>query len=161
MRRKILIRKLSANGDELVSYQGEVIERGPDSITIKAIFARDGARFGTLEIERGDQFIETFYEDRWYNVFEIRDGKSNRLKGWYCNIARPARIEDNELRQEDLALDFAVDPVGRAYVFDRAEFEELHLSGEEREQALSALAELQEQLRYRRGPFQPITDGRP
>jgi hypothetical protein len=32
---------------------------------------------------------------------------SRRIQGWYCNITRPARIEDGHVRFEDLALDLS------------------------------------------------------
>ena len=44
-------------------------------------------------LRRGDRFIETYYTDRWYNIFEIHAREDDRLKGWYCNIAKPAVME--------------------------------------------------------------------
>lgn len=161
MSSEITIRKLSAAGEEIIAYTGEVLEREADSIKVRAVFDHEGSRYGTLEIERGDVFIEGYFENRWYNIFEVRDGTSDRLKGWYCNIARPAVIEDQEVLQEDLALDFVVDPEGVSYVFDREEFEVLPLSAEDREQAQHALKELQELLEERKGPFQWLIKGRP
>lgn len=161
MSSEITIHKLSAAGEEIIVYTGEVLERDGDSVKVRAVFNHKGSRFGTLEIERGDVFIESYFENRWYNIFEVRDGESGRLKGWYCNIVRPAVIEDQEVRQEDLALDFVVDPEGVPYVFDREEFEELSLSAEEREQAQAALQELQQLLEERKGPFRRLRKERP
>lgn len=161
MSSEITIHKLSAAGEEIIVYTGEVLERDGDSVKVRAVFNHKGSRFGTLEIERGDVFIESYFENRWYNIFEVRDGESGRLKGWYCNIVRPAVIEDQEVRQEDLALDFVVDPEGVPNVFDREEFEELSLSAEEREQAQAALQELQQLLEERKGPFRRLRKERP
>jgi hypothetical protein len=75
------------------------------------------------------------------------------LKGWYCNIARPARIEANHLFAEDLALDLIVDRRGKWWVADEAEFEALPISKDDRMRASQALTELQRLASAREGPF--------
>jgi protein associated with RNAse G/E len=97
--------------------------------------------------------VETFYADRWYNVFEIHDGQTGELKGWYCNLARPARLEGSDLTQEDLALDLVVYPDGRMEVHDREEFEALALSEEERARVEAGLLELKSLAAAGEGPF--------
>lgn len=82
----------------------------------------------------------TFYADRRYNAFEVH-AADGRLKGWYCNITRPARIADTEVSAEDLALDLWVDPQRRVTVLDEEEFAALDLSPVERTAALAALRE--------------------
>ena len=47
--------------------------------------------------------METFYSDRWYNIFEIYDRDDDQFKGWYCNIGKPAMIEDDFVSYVDLA----------------------------------------------------------
>lgn len=158
---EITIRKLSAAGEQVIAYRGEVLERGANSIVVRAVLDHEGGRFGTLELERGDVFLETYFENRWYNIFEVWDERSQHLKGWYFNIARPAVIEDQEIRQEDLALDFVVDPQGRSYVFDRDEFEELPLTDQDKDRAEATLRELQSLLEARKGPFLRLRKGRP
>ncbi|OQY20658.1 MAG: hypothetical protein B6I35_10355 [Anaerolineaceae bacterium 4572_32.2] len=44
---------------------------------------------GYVALEPSDRWTECFYTDRWYNVFEIH-AADDSLKGWYCNITRPA-----------------------------------------------------------------------
>jgi PncC family amidohydrolase len=94
-------------------------------------------------LEPGDRWIETYFADRWYNVFEIY-GADGRLKGWYCNVTRPADISATEVCAEDLALDLWVDSHGRTTVLDEEEFTALPLSADERTAALAALEKLQE-----------------
>lgn len=159
MTETILIHKLSAEGEEVISYAGVMLKRLPGALTLRAVLEHDGGRFGPLELQRGDVMIETYYQDRWYNIFEVHDGSSGRLKGWYCNIARPPLIEAGQINQEDLALDFVVDPEGVGYVFDREEFEELDLTDSERRQAEGALRELESLLADQNGPFAVLAQG--
>jgi hypothetical protein len=110
---------------------------------------------GYVVLEPGDRWTEHFYADRWYNIFEIRAG-DGRLKGWYCNVTRPARIDDDEVSAEDLALDLWVAPDGETLVLDEDEFAALSLSPSEREAAQNALAELQAMVAQRTIPFDRI-----
>ena len=54
--------------------------------------------------EPGDVFTEHYWRDRWYSIKEVRD-QGGLLKGWYCDVARPVRVEDGLLISEDLDLD--------------------------------------------------------
>ena len=103
-------------------------------------------------LERGDRWTETFYSDRWYNIFEIR-ASDGRLKGWYCNIARPARITSDEVSAEDLALDLWVEPDGSQQVLDEDEFEALGLPPVERDRALDALGQVMGMVAQEAPPF--------
>ncbi len=102
----------------------------------------------------GDIFTETFYTDRWYNVFEIVDAQQ-KLKGWYCNITRPSRIteneNENEIEWDDLALDVWMDTQGAQQVLDEDEFEALkpHLTPVEIASAHGALVQLHSDLHAR------------
>ncbi|HEY74489.1 MAG TPA: DUF402 domain-containing protein, partial [Thermoflexia bacterium] len=78
------------------------------------------------------------------------------LKGWYCNITRPARITSDEVAAEDLALDLWVAPDGEMLVLDEDEFAALALPPAEHDAAQQALAELQAMVRRKAPPF----DGR-
>ncbi|WP_322509582.1 DUF402 domain-containing protein, partial [Anaerolinea sp.] len=80
----------------------------------------------------------------WYNIFQIHDGKSEAIKGWYCNVCLPPEIVDGEIRYVDLALDLLVYPNGRQQVLDEDEFAELNLSEEVKKQASQALEDLKQ-----------------
>jgi predicted RNA-binding protein associated with RNAse of E/G family len=110
---------------------------------------------GFVLLEPDDRWTEYFFADRWYNIFEIRAGDGS-LKGWYCNITRPARIGPDEVTAEDLALDLWVTRGGDMQVLDEEEFAALSLSSAERETARKALADLQDRVTRRDPPFSEV-----
>lgn len=139
----ITVIKRRADGEESWRYTGHLISRDEIAIHLEAPFNYSPTPFMGILIQPGDSFREVFYTDRWYNIFEIHDREDGRLKGWYCNIGRPAVEEQPGLISYiDLALDLWVAPDGTQTVLDREEFEALHLDEETRLQALKALDEL-------------------
>jgi uncharacterized protein len=150
----ITIRKLDHTGREVFAYPGVVLERTAASVTVEAFFSRyDRLDLGYTVFERGDRFVESFFTDRWYNIFEIYAVGSQALRGWYCNLTRPAVIDDHEVSAVDLALDVWVDASGQAQVLDEAEFAALPLSAEEVDTVRAACAELLALAAQRAGPF--------
>ena len=110
---------------------------------------------GLFTLERGDRFSETYYFDRWYNVFTIYAGGTGRLKGWYCNIARPAQLDGADLFADDLALDLLRHPDGRMQLLDSDEFAALALTERERQRCRQALDRLRWQMYAHEAPFNP------
>ena len=96
--------------------------------------------------------METFYSDRWYNIFEIYDRDDGKLKGWYCNIGKPAVLEDGIVSYVDLALDLWVSADGKQTVLDEDEFEELELDDDTRQNALTGLEDLRQSLKNDKPP---------
>ena len=135
--------KLDVDGKVVVSYAGEILKRGENFLVLEAFFSREDMSFLGIVLKKGDRFIETFYNDRWYNVFEVYDRDDEKLKGWYCNVGKPAVIEDGKVSYVDLALDLWVSPDGTQTVLDADEFEELHLDWHTRALALIGLQDLQ------------------
>ncbi len=144
MSEKITVDKLSPQGELKWRYEGELLERGENWVRLEAFFDRDNIVVAGIPLQRGDRFVETYYSDRWYNIFEIHAGESGALKGWYCNITRPANILSDRLEYVDLFLDLWVSPDGRQTVLDEEEFQAADLEEETRRSARQALAELQE-----------------
>lgn len=160
----ITVHKLDAAGREVRSYTGHLLARGATWVRLEAAaqFDHDEIAFPGLTLRRGDRMVETFYADRWYNVFCIYDGAAGALKGWYCNITRPPRLEAKDVRAEDLALDLLVYPKGGDLVLDEDEFDALELTPAEQSTARRALAELRELAARRQGPFaDPINGSAP
>ncbi len=153
MSSSITVHKLNEQGVEVFRYSGTLVDEQGTSLTLEARFERSDVQFFELTFREGDRFIETYYSDRWFNIFEIHDADDDHLKGWYCNITRPARIEQGHIYAEDLALDLLVTPDGRVCTLDEDEFEEIDLSESDRKNALSALEELKQWVRARKGPF--------
>ena len=135
--------KLNYNGEETWRYSGKVLKRTLSHIILEAFFDRDETQVDDLILHPGDKFIEFYYTDRWYNVFEIRDPSDNHIKGWYCNICHPAVFLAESVAYKDLALDLLVYPTGKQVALDEAEFEELPISPFERNMARLSLNELQ------------------
>ena len=140
----ITILKLDHHGREVWRYPGRVLARDAHTIRLEGFYNRDDATVGYAVFKRGDRLVETFYSDRWYNVFAVYDREDGALKGWYCNVTRPATITDEAVSSDDLALDVWVSPEGIVTVLDEDEFAALELSDAERDAARRALWELVE-----------------
>ncbi|MEA3339329.1 MAG: DUF402 domain-containing protein [Chloroflexota bacterium] len=153
---QIIVRKLDHAGHHVLAYPGQVLRHSDSGIVLGTRWSRAVMDLGYVVLEPGDRWTEHFYTDRWYNIFEIRTS-DGRLKGWYCNITRPARITADEVSAQDLALDLWVAPDGRMRVLDEDEFTALPLSPAERTAALDGLAELQSLAARRAAPFDKKT----
>jgi uncharacterized protein len=139
----ITVIKRSTLGEETWRYSGKVLKRTGNAVILEALFNLDDIPFMDTELKRGDRFVELFYTDRWYNIFEIHDRDDDKLKGWYCNVSKPAVFELNDnLSFVDLALDLWVSCDGTQSVLDEDEFEALALDGYTRKKAIRALGEL-------------------
>lgn len=150
---QVSIHKLDAHGSELWCYDGFVLSTSDTQITLEARFDREAVDIHGLQLRNGDRFVETFYFDRWYNVFAIYHGETNAFKGWYCNITRPAWMDSHHLYAEDLALDLIVLPDRQVSVMDQEQFEALKLPGFERNKAHAALDELIRLAQAAEDPF--------
>jgi predicted RNA-binding protein associated with RNAse of E/G family len=148
----ITTRKLDHTGRQVFSYPGRVLRRDDHTIVVRTVWDRAVMDMGYVFLEPGDCWTEYHYTDRWYNIFEIR-ASDGRLKGWYCNITRPARINAREVAAEDLALDLWVAPDGEVLVLDEDEFAALPLAPAEREAARKALTELRAMVAQKAPPF--------
>lgn len=149
----ITVHKLDHTGMEKIAYTGEVLEQTENRVVLEARFGRERMELGYVTLTTGDRFVEYFYADRWYNVFAIYDAGDGAFKGWYCNITRPAHIDDADVYAEDLALDYFVQPAGKEFVLDEDEFAELPLAAEEVAAARAALQDLRALAARREGPF--------
>ena len=140
------ILKLNHTGREVWRYTGTLLASRPEARIIEAHFNRDDLPFHGIVLGRGDRFVEIYYNDRMYNIFEIHDRADDRLKGWYCNVCRPAEFRPGAIAYVDLSLDLLVFPDGRQLVLDEDEFaiQALELEAEEIKNARAALLALQE-----------------
>ncbi|MBN1287925.1 MAG: DUF402 domain-containing protein [Anaerolineae bacterium] len=156
MSEQVTVIKLSAAGREVWRWQGRLLARGTTWVQIEARFNAGTKDLGYVTLCPGDRFVEWYYTDRWYNIFEIH---GDTLKGWYCNIARPAQIDGDVICHEDLALDLFVYPDGRTVPDDEDEFEALALDDAERAAALDAVQTLRKMAAARRPPFVTLRTG--
>jgi protein associated with RNAse G/E len=147
---KILKKNLA---DEVTwQYDSEVLRRDENSITVEAFFNRDDMPFQEIVLKRNDRFVETFYTDKWYNIFEIYDRDDGQLKGWYCNITKPVVIEDGQISYVDLALDLWVSADGTRKVLDEDDLERLGLDEETKQKVFAGLRELEQYFESKNPP---------
>ncbi|MGD0709530.1 MAG: DUF402 domain-containing protein [Anaerolineaceae bacterium] len=139
---EVIVRKLNLQRQETWRYEGKIIRHVPGGVVLEAYFNRDDLPFNGTTFKRNDKFIEGYYTDRWYNIYEIYDRDTQALKCWYCNVSYPAEIVDGQISYVDLALDLLVFPDGRQLVLDEDEFAALQLPEVERQQARKSLTEL-------------------
>jgi protein associated with RNAse G/E len=144
MRHVVKVQKKNPSGEVTYQYEGVVLSRDEHSITLEALFDRADMPFNDIVLRTGDRFVEYYYDNRWYNIFEIHDRDDEHIKGWYCNVGCPAVFEDGIVSYVDLALDLWVSPDGKQLVLDEDEFDRLSLDQDLREGALRGLQDLKQ-----------------
>ena len=153
---QITVHLLKPHKQKTVVYEGVLLTQEPGHLLVHARWKRAAMDLGYVVFAPGDHFYEHYYTERWYNVFEVR-GEAGELKGWYCNITRPARFVDGVVTSEDLELDLFVAPDRlRLLRLDQEEFEALALDVAEPKtyaEALAALAELEAMAQAGAPPF--------
>ncbi|MEV5243093.1 DUF402 domain-containing protein [Streptomyces cinnamoneus] len=126
-------------GHTKIRYAAEVLADDGAHVVVKAPWAGAGPKdFGFVRFEKGDVFTEHYWRDRWYSVKEVRSADGTR-KGWYCDVARPARVTADGVEAEDLDLDLWLSGDGHTVLrLDEDEFAESGLA--EREPATADAA---------------------
>ncbi|MFJ9120413.1 DUF402 domain-containing protein [Streptomyces sp. NPDC102394] len=139
-------------GRTKIRYGAGLLSDNGTRIAVRAPWAGTGTRdFGFVRFEEGDVFTEYYWRDRWYAVKEVRDG-AGALKGWYCDITRPAVLTGSELVVEDLDLDLWRSADGRdVRRLDEDEFADSGLRETDPAAAAAALAALEELEALARG----------
>ncbi len=110
--------------DRIISYPGLLLRRTETRMTVRTLWTEEMGPVDTgyVVFEPGDYLFEHFYSDRWFNVFELH-APDGRLKGWYCNITRPAIFHAESVESEDLDIDLFVSPDRtRILVLDEDEY---------------------------------------
>ncbi len=147
-----VVRKLNSEHQEVWRYSAAHHTWLANGVQLEARFQRADLPTPYTTFKQGDRFVEYFYTDRWYNVFAVYDRDDAQLKGWYCNICRPARLESGGLAYVDLALDVWVTPQGDWLLLDEDEFAAQTLSPAEHSQVQLAVEQLQQLAREGRLP---------
>jgi hypothetical protein len=139
-----------------ITYQGELLHEQPGYVVLLARWDRPALNLGYVVFEPGDHFYEHYYAERWFNIFEVR-AAHGELKGWYCNVTRPARIEGDTVLSEDLELDLFVPPERDHLLrLDLEEFEARGFAAAEPATYAAALAALDELERMARSGLPPF-----
>lgn len=76
-----------------VRYPATALRDDGTHAVVRADWAGPPVRdLGFVRFERGDVFDEHYWRDRWFSVKEVR-AADGRLKGWYCDMTRPAQVD--------------------------------------------------------------------
>lgn len=145
-------------GRTKIRYAAELLGDDGTRLAVRAPWAGEGSRdFGFVRFEPGDVFTEYYWRDRWYAVKEVRDS-TGALKGWYCDVTRPATLTGAELVVEDLDLDLWLSADGTDVIrLDEDEFAESGLTERDPEAAAAAVAALDElEALARAGGFEAL-----
>ena len=128
-----------------VRYPASVLADDGDHVVIRAPWAGAEPRhFGFVSFGPGDVWTEHYWRTRWYSIKEVA-AADGTIKGWYCDIARPARIASDEIAAADLDLDLWLSGDRTTVLrLDEDEFAESGLSEREPETAAAALRALDE-----------------
>ncbi|MFI8950585.1 DUF402 domain-containing protein [Streptomyces sp. NPDC053750] len=139
-------------GRTKIRYASVLLHDDGTRLAVRAPWAGDGVRdFGFVRFEAGDVFTEYYWRDRWYSVKEVRTA-AGALKGWYCDITRPAVLTGGELVVEDLDLDLWRSADGTdVRRLDEDEFAESGLAERDPQAAAAAVAALDELERLAQG----------
>lgn len=152
----INVRKRNLQGEVTWQYTGLVLERGNDFVRLEARFNRADMPFMGVVLKQNDRFVETFYTTRWYNIFEIHDRDNDQIKGWYCNLGRPAVWDaPDTISYIDLALDLWVATDGTQTLLDEDEFEAMGLEEALKVQVMDGLNELKKRMTSSKGFLLP------
>lgn len=144
-----------------VEYPAVVIVDDGTHIVVRAPWAGEASRdLGFVRFERGDIFTEHYWRDRWYSIKEVR-GPTGALKGWYCDVARPARVGDDQLVAEDLDLDLWMSADRRTILrLDEDDFVASGLAQNDPVAAAEARRALEELVRLAGDGFSGVLDSR-
>ncbi|MFD9884044.1 DUF402 domain-containing protein [Streptomyces alboflavus] len=150
---EVVLRKA---GRTKIRYPARLLSDDGTRVTVRAPWAGAGVRdFGFVRFEPGDVFVEHFWRDRWYAVKEVY-AADGTLKGWYCDVTRPAVRDGAVLTVEDLDLDLWCSADGTTILrLDEDEFAASPLPETDPPAAAAALAALDdlEQLAEAGGNF--------
>lgn len=153
---------LTKRGRTPLEYEAVVLEDDGNHVVVQAPWAEAAPRdLGYVEFTHGDVFTEHYWRDRWYSVKEIRNA-AGELKGWYCDVTRPANVQASTITSDDLDLDLWVSGDLRTIILlDEAEFEASGLAAEDPAAAAWARAAVDELRQLAREGFTGLSEPAP
>ena len=146
----LIVVKLNLKREETWRYEGRLMKNDEQGALVEAFFNREDLPFHAITLKQNDRFVERYFFNRWYNIFEIHDRETDQLKGWYCNVTQPAEFSPGKIAYVDLALDLLVYPNREYLILDEEEFADLHLDPITRQRAHQGLQELVVMVRENR-----------
>ena len=105
MENNLTVHKCDHKGNDVFAYPATILQHDEQKMVIRASFtSHKDYNIAGLELKNGDKCIEVFYFHRWFNIFEVYAGKSEQIRGWYCNITKPAIYQENHLYYSDFSI---------------------------------------------------------
>jgi hypothetical protein len=161
---ELTIVKLAPDGSEAARYRGQVLGQRPDSwLLVQATWANRKIELGGLSFCPGDELLEWFSPQHPFNAFAVFSPR-DRCKGWYANVAYPARLDASMdppvLIWHDLYLDLVGLPDGSFTVRDDDELLAsglAHANPELHARILGARSELIRRFQHRLPPFVAVS----
>jgi hypothetical protein len=102
-------------------YTGVVITDDGDHLVLQAVRLHEND-LGVARIEPGDVATEHYWRSRFFSIWEVHGPAG--LRGWYCNVARPAILVGGAVQGRDLELDVWISANWTKHVIlDEDEFE--------------------------------------
>ncbi len=130
-------------GEPVFSWESELVAESSTFRQVRAGFSgADAVPVDKVTFRKGDLFLESYYTDRWYNVFEVHQGSSDQVKCWYINLSYPAHFTAESITWQDLALDLVVYPSGEYRLLDEDEFDDLLIEPTVRKTCLETVQEI-------------------
>ena len=148
----LLVEKYKADGSFSFSWEATLLEEGENHRKLKAYFNAPAHLVDKVWFNPGDLFIETYYNNRWYNVFEVHEGHNGEIKAWYSNLSYPAKFSPGLITWQDLELDLIAYPNGEYAFLDEEDYAALSLDSETRRQVELTIAELVDQAKHKQPP---------
>ena len=136
------VEKIFPDGSLSFAWQAQLIQAEGNFKQVSASFNGKPGQLGRVTLATGDRFVETYYSDRWYNVFEIYSPDDPHPKVWYFNITKPACFEPHLIRWVDLALDVLIFPEGDVALLDLDEFGALNIDFETQRHCWQAVTQI-------------------
>jgi hypothetical protein len=81
--------KLDAAGQVIFGWQAELLHETATTRLARATFNLKPNQVDRIMLLPGDQFLESYFTNAWYNVIEVHDQQSAVIKAWYCNLSFP------------------------------------------------------------------------
>jgi protein associated with RNAse G/E len=158
----ITVRSLKYDGRLHREWRARLVRVEGPLVVVEGEFEEtvEHSQLGT--IARGTVSTEYFWTDRWYSILRFRE-PDKTLRNYYCNINKPASLDDQLLTFVDLDIDVLVSPDNTYRVLDEDEFDanaaRYQYSSEVHEQVPRALAELIDVIERREFPFDELISG--
>jgi len=139
--------KRDHRGQFVTQYSGELVEYNDRETVVRCIWDHDTWSLDSFSIQRGDIFFEHYPNLRWFNIMDVYSPTGQR-RGWYCNLTRPAIIQNCSIVWDDLALDVIVFPDKSFILDDTFEYRLLGISIKERHQVVKELCILLDSIQH-------------